>query len=254
VSHEVQRVFPERLRSGERLLGAVVTLATSSAAEILVHAGFDWLWIDMEHGALDLGVALGMIQARGSTPALVRAPANDPVWIKRVLDLGCDGVILPHVSDAAAARAAVDAAHYPPRGTRSFGVSRAHAYGARIDHAIRFASAETAVVVQVEDARAIERIDEIVAVPGIDGALVGPFDLSGSLGRLGETTHPEVVAAIERVAAACAARGVAAGIFAPSVEQARDYLRMGYRLIALGVDAMLLLHAGTELRRSLDEA
>src|SRR6185436_15824993 len=104
----------------------------------------------------------------------------------------------------------------------------------------------TAVVVQVEDARAVERIDEIVAVPGIDAALVGPFDLSGSLGRLGETGHPEVVAAVERVAAACAARGVAAGIFAPSVAQAREYLRMGYRLVALGVDAMLLLRAASD--------
>jgi 2-keto-3-deoxy-L-rhamnonate aldolase RhmA len=246
------RPFPERLRSGERLLGVVATLATPSTVEILVHAGFDWLWLDMEHGPLDVSTAIGMVQARGDCPVLVRAPANDRVWIKRVLDLHCDGVILPHVSDPDAARAAVDAAHYPPRGTRSFGVSRAHAYGARIEHAMRHASDETAVVVQIEDVRAVERVDEIVAVPGIDAALVGPFDLSGSMGRLGETSHPDVVKAIERVAAVCAARGVAAGIFAPSLEQARAYLGMGYRLVALGVDAMILLRAATELRGALD--
>jgi 2-dehydro-3-deoxyglucarate aldolase/4-hydroxy-2-oxoheptanedioate aldolase len=246
------RPFPERLRSGERLLGVLATLATPSAVEILVHAGFDWLWLDMEHGPLDVSTALGMVQARGKCPVLVRVPANDRVWIKRVLDLGCDGVILPHVSDPDAARAAVDAAHYPPRGTRSFGVSRAHAYGARIEHAMRHASDETAVVVQIEDVRAVERVDEIVAVPGIDAAVVGPFDLSGSMGRLGETSHPDVVRAIERVAAACAARGVTAGIFAPSIEQARAYLDMGYRLLALGVDAMILLRAAAELRAALD--
>jgi 2-keto-3-deoxy-L-rhamnonate aldolase RhmA len=106
------RPFPERLRSGERLLGVVATLATSSAVEILVRAGFDWLWLDMEHGPLDVSTALGMVQARGDCPVLVRVPANDPVWLKRVLDLECDGAILPHVSDPDAARAAVDAAHY----------------------------------------------------------------------------------------------------------------------------------------------
>lgn len=254
MSREVARSFRARLRAGERLLGAVVTLPTAGVAEVLAHAGFDWLWIDMEHGPLDVGVVLGLLQARGACPALVRVPANDPVWIKRALDLGCDGVILPHVSDAQAAAAAVDAAHYPPRGTRSFGVARAHAYGARLEQSLRSASDDTAVVVQVEEARALERIDEIAAVPGIDCALVGPFDLSGSLGHLGETAHPHVVAAIERVAIACTAQGIAAGIFAPSIEQARDYLGMGYRLIALGVDAMILLRAATELRHSLDRA
>jgi 2-keto-3-deoxy-L-rhamnonate aldolase RhmA len=117
---------------------------------------------------------------------------------------------------------------------------------------MRHASDETAVVVQIEDVRAVESVDEIVAVPGIDAAVVGPFDLSGSMGRLGQTSHPDVVRAIERVAAACAARGVAAGIFAPSIEQARAYLAMGYRLVALGVDAMILLRAAAELRSALD--
>lgn len=228
-----------------------MTLPSPGVAEIVADAGFDWLWIDMEHGALDLLTVENILRARGPCAGIVRAPDNDPVWIKRILDTGCDGVILPHVSSAAAARAAVEAAYYPPRGTRSFGVSRAHGYGPRLQEYVRTAAEETVVIVQIEDGAAVAAIDEILATDGVDAVVIGPFDLSGSLGHLGEITHPDVVAAIARVAEAGRARGVPVGIFAGSPELARDYLARGFSPVAVGVDAMLLAQAAGALRRSL---
>jgi 2-dehydro-3-deoxyglucarate aldolase/4-hydroxy-2-oxoheptanedioate aldolase len=243
--------FRARLRAGERLVGSIVTLPSAGVAEIVADAGFDWLWIDMEHGPLDLLTVEGMIRARGTCAAVVRAPDNDPVWIKRILDTGCDGVILPHVSSAAAARAAVTAAYYPPRGTRSFGVSRAHGYGPRLQEYVRTAAEETVVIVQIEDRDAVGAIDEILATDGVDAAVIGPFDLSGSIGHLGEITHPEVAAAIARVAEAGGARGVPVGIFAGTPDLAREYLGRGFTPVAVGVDAMLLAAAAKSLRQSL---
>jgi 2-keto-3-deoxy-L-rhamnonate aldolase RhmA len=246
-----RRSFRARLRAGEKLVGTIVTLPIAGVAEIAAEAGFDWLWIDMEHGPLDLVTVESMLRARGSSAGIVRAPDNDPVWIKRILDSGCDGIILPHVSSASAARAAVEAAYYPPRGKRSFGVSRAHGYGPRLQEYIRTAAEETAVIVQIEDAQAVAEIDEILATDGVDAAVIGPFDLSGSLGHLGEIAHPEVVKAIAKVERAGRARGVPVGIFAANADLARDYLARGFTPVAVGVDAMLLAGAAATLRRSL---
>lgn len=246
--------FRARLRAGEPLLGSILTLPSAGVAEVVAGAGFDWLWIDMEHGPLDLLTVEAMLRARGSAAGIVRAPANDPVWIKRILDTGCDGVLLPHVSDAAEARAAVEAAYYPPRGRRSFGVSRAHGYGPRLDAYLRSSPDETTVMVQIEDGRAVQSIDEILAVDGVDAVVIGPFDLSGSLGHLGEITHPEVTAAIDRVAHAGRERGVAVGIYAANAELARGYLARGFGPVAVGVDCMLLATAAQTLRASLRES
>jgi 2-keto-3-deoxy-L-rhamnonate aldolase RhmA len=243
--------FRVRLRAGAPLVGSIVTLPLAGVAEIVADAGFDWLWIDMEHGPLDLLSVEAMLRAKGAAAGIVRAPANDPVWIKRILDTGCDGILLPHVSSAAEARAAVDAAYYPPRGRRSFGVSRAHGYGPRMHDYLASSPDETTVMVQIESRKAVEQIEAILATDGVDAAVIGPFDLSGSLGHLGEITHPEVQAAIEAVAKAGRTRGVPVGIFCGSAELARGYLAQGFSPIAVGVDAMLLAAAARELRQSL---
>ena len=243
--------FRARLKAGESLLGSIVTLPLAGVAEIVADAGFDWLWIDMEHGPLDLLTVEAMLRARGRAAGIVRAPANDPVWIKRILDTGADGVILPHVNSATEARAAVEAAYYPPRGKRSFGVSRAHGYGPRMNDYLHSSGDETTVIVQVEHARAVAAIDEILSTDGVDAAVIGPFDLSGSLGHIGEITHPEVIAAIETVARAGRAQGVPVGIFAGNADLARDYLARGFSPVAVGVDSMLLAAAAGALRQSL---
>jgi 2-keto-3-deoxy-L-rhamnonate aldolase RhmA len=243
--------FRARLKAGEPLVGSIVTMPLASVAEIVADAGFDWLWIDMEHGPLELQNVEAILRARGSAAGIVRAPANDPVWIKRILDTGADGVILPHVSSAAEAQAAVAAAYYPPRGRRSFGVSRAHGYGPRMSEYLGSSADETTVIVQIESGRAVESIDAILATDGVDAAVIGPFDLSGSLGHLGDITHPEVAAAIDAVAAAGRRRGVPVGIFCGSAELAQGYLARGFSPIAVGVDCMLLAAAARELRQSL---
>lgn len=243
--------FRARLRAGESLVGSIVTMPLASVAEIVADAGFDWLWIDMEHGPLDLTTVEAILRARGSAAGIVRAPANDPVWIKRILDTGAEGVLLPHVSSAAEARAAVEAAYYPPRGKRSFGVSRAHGYGPRMNDYLGSSIDETTVMVQIEDATAVANIDEILATDGIDAAVIGPFDLSGSLGHLGDITHPDVAAAIDAVASAGRAHGVPVGIFCGSAELAQGYLAKGFSPIAVGVDCMLLAASARTLRESL---
>lgn len=226
-------------------------MPVAAAAEIVAGAGFDWLWIDMEHGPLDLLTVEAMLRAKGSCAGIVRAPSNDPVWIKRILDTGCDGILLPHVSSAAEAQAAITAAFYPPKGRRSFGVARAHAYGPRLNEYMQSSLEETTVMIQIEDAKAVAAIDEILAVDGVDAAVIGPFDLSGSLGHLGEISHPDVVDAIDRIAAAGRKHGVPVGIFAANADLARGFLAKGLSPVAVGVDAMLLASGAAALRASL---
>jgi 2-keto-3-deoxy-L-rhamnonate aldolase RhmA len=247
----ISNSFRARLKAGEPLVGSIVTLPLASVAEIVADAGFDWLWIDMEHGPLDLLHVEAMIRARGNAAAIVRAPGNDPVWIKRILDSGCDGVLLPHVDSADEARAAVEAAFYPPRGKRSFGVSRAHGYGPRMNDYLESSPDETTVMVQIESAAAVRNIDAILTTDGVDAAVIGPFDLSGSLGHLGDITHAEVAGAIDAVIAAGKRHGVPVGIFCGNAELARGYLARGFSPIAVGVDSMLLSAGARELRQSL---
>lgn len=246
-----QASFRTRLRAGEPLVGSIVTMPLAGIAEIVADAGFDWLWIDMEHGPLDLLHVEAMLRAKGGAAAIVRAPDNDPVWIKRILDTGADGVLLPHVDSAAEARAAVEAAFYPPRGKRSFGVSRAHGYGPRMNEYLESSPDETTVMIQIESAAAVRDIDAILTTDGVDAAVIGPFDLSGSLGHLGDITHPEVQGAIDAVLAAAKRHRVPVGIFCGSAELARGYLGRGFSPIAVGVDSMLLAAAARELRQTV---
>jgi 2-dehydro-3-deoxyglucarate aldolase/4-hydroxy-2-oxoheptanedioate aldolase len=244
--------FAERIRRGEQLIGALLSLPCPELAEGLLDCGFDWVWIDLEHSALSLREAQQLlIAARGRAPALVRIPANDPVWIKQVLDLGPDGIIVPQVQTAAEAERALAAAKYPPRGTRSVGVGRAHGFGTRFAEYVEQANARTAVLAQIEHVHALEGLGEMLELPGLDGLIVGPYDLSGSLGLLGQVTHPQVQAAVARVKAACDRRQMPLGIFTFSPAEARKYLAEGFRLVALGLDATYLV---TAAKRALEEA
>ena len=249
--------FRERLLARESLFGTIVTLTTPQAAEALAAAGHDWLWIDMEHGAFDLPTVQSLIIAteaaagasqraterKTQCAAIVRVPANDETWLKRVLDLGPEGVIVPHVDSAEEARAAVRACRYPPRGNRSVGIGRAQGYGAGLSDALASAHERLAVMPQIESAAAVDEIDEILKVDGVDCAVVGPFDLSASLGHIGELDHPDVVAAMRRVAKACSKAGKPAGLFAGSVGFAKQWRSEGFSVIAVGADAALLSNA-----------
>lgn len=234
-----------KLHDGSPMLGTVVTVDSPQVAEALVVAGVQWLFLDSEHSAaLDPGAVQRIVQAVGSRcPTVVRVPTNDATWIHKALDAGADGVIVPHVRSAADARRAVSAAKYPPLGARSVGIARAHGYGLRFAEYLGSANDRTALVVQIEDIDAVEALPEILGVSGVDAVFVGPYDLSGSMGLLGQIDHPSVRAAVDEVRRVCVETGMPLGIFTATAEAARAEVKSGSRLIAVGTDLGLMTSA-----------
>jgi 2-keto-3-deoxy-L-rhamnonate aldolase RhmA len=235
--------FKEKMQSGALLHGMIITMSLPSVSEMLSECGCDWLWIDMEHAPLSLNDVQQMAQAkRKECTALVRIPSNDEEWIKRVLDLGVEGIIIPHVNSAEEAKRAVDVSYYPPQGTRSVGCSRASRFGMDAQYKYE-ANTKRLLFVQIEHKEGVKNIDSIVQLYGIDGIVIGPYDLSGSYGKLGQIQDDEVVDAIEKVLNACKQSSKPAGIFAKNVEDAKRYLRQGFQLVAIGIDVQYLWNA-----------
>ena len=238
--------FKARLAGQETLLGVLISLPSPELAEIYAEAGFDWLFLDWEHGLHDVLGLQRIIQAVGKTcPCIIRVPGNDPVWIAKALDTGAAGLIIPHVNSAADAARAVAAAKYPPLGVRSIGVARAQGYGLDVQGSLTRDNGETAVIAQTEHFEAARQIDAILAVSGVDAVFIGPFDLSASLNKPGRLGDAEVQAAIEKIRGACAEKKMPAGIFAADAETAGRYRDAGFRLLCIGTDA---LHAGRAAR------
>jgi 2-dehydro-3-deoxyglucarate aldolase/4-hydroxy-2-oxoheptanedioate aldolase len=236
--------FRKQLLGGRPLIGTLVTLPSPEIAELLATAGFDWLFVDLEHGALDPLCAQRILQAAGAfVPCLVRVPSLEEAWIKKCLDIGADGIILPHIMSAEEAERAVRLCKYPPAGQRSVGVARAHGYGRTFSQTVADANETVAVVVQIEHIRAVENIDAIAAVAGIDALFIGPYDLSASMNRTGQVDAPEVVEAIAAVRRRAQSAKIPLGIFAVAPETAAAYLDAGYTLVAVGLDTLLLLDA-----------
>ena len=239
--------FRQRLKSGERLIGTMITLASAETAEVLAGVGFDWFFLDNEHSPLEALELQGIIRATGSIPCVVRVSHSAEVPIKKALDIGAAGIIAPQVNSAEQAAQVVSWARYAPLGTRGVGIGRAHGYGLNFQDYVSRANDEVAVIVQAEHIEAVNNIEAIVRVPGVDAVLIGPYDLSASLGRLGEVTHPEVVAAIDRVTAACRAVNLPLGIFGLSAQAVQPYIERGYTLIVVGADTVLLGNAARQL-------
>jgi 2-keto-3-deoxy-L-rhamnonate aldolase RhmA len=234
----------DRIQAGETLIGSLVTLPSPEVADIMATVGFDYLWVETEHSSMGFVHAQHLIQAVGGRcPCLVRIPDKQEVWVKKALDIGCDGIVVPQIRSAAEARQIVEWSLYPPEGRRSVGVSRAHGYGMAFRHTIDTANDELVIVVQAEHADAVREIASIVEVPGITAVLIGPFDLSASLGVVGEPDHPRVVEAIEAVRQHCQVAGMPLGIFASDTDMAKKYIGQGIRLIALSMDAVFLWQA-----------
>lgn len=221
-------------------LGALVRTPAQQLVELSGLAGFDVVVLDTEHGPLD-GLAEHLVAARAVGAAtLVRVGATDRVEIQRALDAGARGVVVPHVRDAAQARAAVAAAHYPPRGERGYaGYTRAADYGL-IDTTTHLArAAHTAVVVMIEDAEGVAGVAEILAVDGVDGVLVGPADLAVALGVPGDTGHERVRAATAAVHATARAASVSVVSIVGSTPAARTAFAEGADLVLINVQAVL---------------
>lgn len=232
------------LTSGGSALGSWLTLPSPAIAEIMARAGYDWLACDLEHASLTLSECAELMRAAslaGATP-LVRLSDNDPIQIKRVMDAGAQGIIVPMVLNAEQARAAVAAMHYPPRGTRGVGLFRAQGYGASFPEYKRWLAEESVCIVQIEHIEAVRNLESILAVDGVDGYIVGPYDLSASLGFPGEFDRPEVQAALAEIEAKGPLSGKAPGIHVvePDPETFARRLAQGYRFVAYSLDIRML--------------
>ena len=243
--------FRQRLKAHELLVGTLISLASPEVTEIMAGAGFDWLFLDAEHSALGTLDLQRLLQGAGSTPGVVRVAASAEVPIKKALDIGAAGIIAPMVNSAEQAEQVVRWAKYAPLGTRGVGIGRAHGYGATFQEYVQHANENIAVIVQAEHIDAVNNIERIVQVAGVDAVLVGPYDLSASLGRLGDVRHPEVVAAIEHVTQVCQAAQLPLGIFGLSSEAVLPYIEHGYTLITVGVDTALLGSAARHMLKQI---
>jgi 2-dehydro-3-deoxyglucarate aldolase len=247
--------FRARLKRGDKLLGTMVTLANAASAEVLASLGFDWLFIDGEHGPLETRELGEILRAVGDrTACMVRVPEAAEVPIKKALDLGAHGIIVPQVNTAKQAASVVRWARYAPEGARGVGLARAHGYGVRFREYLSTANRDIAVIVQAEHAHAVENIDAIVRVPGVDAVLLGPYDLSASLGKMGQVDDPQVVDAIGRVTEACRAVAMPLGYFGVTAAAVQPYVARGYTLIVAGVDTLYLANGARALLEELREA
>ncbi|MGB5746978.1 MAG: aldolase/citrate lyase family protein [Desulfobacterales bacterium] len=244
--------FRKRLLRGDVLVGTLITIPSAEVAEILAAVGFDWLFIDTEHSPFNAQGAQTILQAAGQSCAcVVRVPANDEVWIKKALDIGADGIIAPQVNSAADAEAIVRMCKYPPGGTRGVGIGRAHKYGLGFNEYMERANSEIAVILQAETTEALKNISEIVKVPGIDAIFIGPYDLSASLGKMGQLTDPEVKQAMETIAKACKNAGVRLGIFAATAETVAPFIQQNFTLLAIGTDGLHMAQSAGEILKTL---
>jgi len=233
-----------KLREGKPAIGIWMNFPSVVAAEALAHVGWDWIVVDTEHGCIDLETMQNMFIAIGTTPTIpmVRVPGNDPVAIKRVLDAGAYGVVVPMVLNAEQAELAVKACRYPPLGIRSSGGGRWR-YWAGPDYP-RHANEEILCVVMIEHIEAVERAEEILSVPGVDACFIGPNDLSWSMG-LGGARTAEHEAAIQRVLQAAKKCGVPAGIHCMNAEEVNRRIDEGFQFLACASDGAMLMSAAT---------
>ena len=241
-------------RSGNQPpVGTWVMSASPIVAEAMGHAGFDWGVIDMEHTPLDMMEIVHMLQAVSGTRLLpiVRVPWNDTVTIKRVLDAGAQTLLVPFVQNADEARRAVAAAKYAPLGIRGMaGMSRASKFGTTPEF-FKTANAAVTVIVQIETPQAVAQIEAIAAVEGVDALFLGPGDLSGAMGHVGQLTHPAVMEVMASSARRCKAVGKPVGTVGGTVEVVAQYRAMGYDFIGIASDLGLLMRAAQAAVKAL---
>ena len=233
-----------KLAQSEITIGSWITLGHPSIAEIMATAGFDWLVLDMEHSVLELSEIQMLIQVLDmqKCPAIVRLTSNHPDQIKRVMDAGANGIMVPMIKSAADAESAVQSVYYPPRGKRGVGLARAQGYGAEFQQYRDWLEKNAVIVAMIEHIDAVNAIDSILSVDGIDAYIIGPYDLSGSMGHIGELNHPEVASAIEKVLEAGKRIGKPGGIHVvePDQEQLRQKITAGFSFIGYGLDIRIL--------------
>ncbi len=243
--------FSAALKAGRPLVGTLLSLPSPELAEIAAGAGFDWLFLDMEHGLLGPGDVQALVRAAAPCPCLVRIPEAAEMWVRKALDAGAAGIIVPHVEAAETVEAAVGWARFPPAGGRSIGFSRANLYGRRLHEDLEGANETNAVVAQIEHLDGVREIERIAAVPGLTALFIGPYDLSASMNRPGRLDDPEVREAINLVRKAGHGRGLPVGIYSADASGARRALDEAYSLVCAGMDAALYSATAAALAASV---
>lgn len=242
-SHTGSRL-KDKLNRREETIGSWLTINHQSVVEIMATGGFEWLVIDMEHGAIDVADAMnlmGHIQGN-QMDALVRVSKNEEVIIKRVMDAGAQGVIVPMVNTRAEAEYAVGCVRYPNEGKRGVGLSRAQHYGLHFPEYKQWLENHSVLIVQVEHIQAVQNLEEILNVPGIDGIIVGPYDLSASMGMPGKFDDPAVIEALAQVEKIGSERGINLGfhVIPPVAHQLAEKRDKGYNFLAFSLDFLFL--------------
>lgn len=232
----------------------MVTLPSPELIETLSHVGYDWLFIETEHAPLLAEAVQNIVRTAAATPCLIRISRGDEISIKRALDAGAAGIIVPQVNSAAHARLIVSYAKYAPQGSRGIGLSRASLYGLNFAEYLSQANSGTTVVVQAEHIDAVENIEEICEVDGVDAVLIGPYDLSASMGKTGRLDDPEVVGAINHVRDVCLEKGMRLGFFGAHAADVAPRADEGFTLLAGGADVAIFANAEKEFLNALKTA
>jgi 2-dehydro-3-deoxyglucarate aldolase len=236
----------QKLRTRTKTIGSWLSLDSASTTEIMAKSGYEWLVIDREHTATTEEAMHRMIQVidlAGCVP-LVRVGANDPLLIKHAMDCGSHGVVVPMVSTVEEAKRAVSALYYPPVGTRGVGLFRAQNYGQSFEKYKEWAATESILIVQIEHWMGVDNLDAILSVEGVDGFIIGPYDLSGSLGDPGNFKNPKFIECLRKVESLAKSSGKSAGYHIVHPDHngmiIQEKLEVGYNFIAHGVDMIYL--------------
>jgi 2-dehydro-3-deoxyglucarate aldolase len=240
----LRNYLKDKLKANELSLGSWITLGHPAIAEIFANAGFDWLVVDLEHSTLSMdqaGELIRTIDLAGSVP-LVRLTSNDANQIKQVMDAGAYGIVVPMVNSESDAEHAVAASRYAPQGHRGVGLARAQRYGPGFKDYLQWQQDGPVVIVQIEHQAALDHLEAIFSTPGVDGFIIGPYDLSCSMGIPAEFDQPEFLAAMEQILTTGMRLGCTPGlhIVEPDQEQLRQVISEGYRFIAYSVDIRML--------------
>jgi 4-hydroxy-2-oxoheptanedioate aldolase len=234
-------------RSGTPSFGAWVTISDAAAAAIICNCGYEWLIIDAEHHPFNpekIREIVSVVRARKGVP-IVRVPVNDPAVIKQALDFGAEGVVVPLLHTAADAQEAVAACRYPPDGIRGFNPVNASNFFHDIDDYLKTINDRVVVILQVEHVDAVSNLDGILATPGLSGILIGPADLSYSMGYALQPGHPQVQAAIQTTISKCNAAGIPVGIsIGGTPEELASFIRRGMNFMLIGFDYEWIAQAG----------
>ena len=250
------KILKKLLKSNTLTVGSWVTIGHPSIIEILSNAGFDWLTIDMEHNSIDPSMMQTLIRTIQSKDiaALVRVSKNEEVVIKHALDAGADGIIVPMINNKKDAKKAIEFAKYPPFGKRGVGLSRAQNYGVDFNDYKKWVNESLVVIAQIEHIEAVKNIDEIISTKGIDAIIVGPYDLSGSLGFPGEFEREDVQKALSIIKKTCLKANFPLGfhVVAPNAELVNSKIREGYSFIAFSTDFYFMSENAKDLLSSIN--